>query len=488
MIQFLLNQEKVVLQDQPVDTTVLNFLRNDRNMCGTKEGCASGDCGACTVVLGERTGKQLRYRSINSCITFIGALQGKQLITIEHLARGQKLHPVQQAMVDMHGSQCGYCTPGFIMSMFAMYKSEEQSGNTLDSLQLKHKVDRYLGGNLCRCTGYQPIIKSTLTCMNAIAGDQFSQSQDVTATALLEMEQTVSSSNSAFSFHPDCVESLASSIRAYPQVPLIAGGTDLALAVTQDLQTIPEMIYLGGVRELNAVTHSDRHIEIGSAVSLNQCQNEIGLLFPETIELFDRFGSQQIRNQGTIGGNIANASPIGDLPPLLIALGASLRLQRDEEIREIPIEAFFIDYKKTALEEREFIRSILIPNPSPQLKLRVYKVSKRYDDDISAVCMAIAVNLSVNDALEMTDVRIGLGGMDAIPRRATQCEIALTNSELSKSTIENAAVAIRSDFEPISDARASAAYRSTISQNLLTRFYLELKRPQIQTRVVRSHE
>ncbi|MBX2870303.1 MAG: xanthine dehydrogenase small subunit [Acidiferrobacterales bacterium] len=483
MIQFLLNQEKIDLPDRPADTTVLRYLRDELQLCGTKEGCASGDCGACTVVVAEKQGQALRYRAVNSCITFIGSLQGKQLITVEHLASGNELHPVQQAMVDLHGSQCGFCTPGFVMSMFAMYKAIEQSLGSLNQAELRIKTQYHLGGNLCRCTGYRPIIDATLASVDSIAGDQFSRATQSTCHDLEFIADAVSAQNTASSMHPKNIIELNNYIRQFPEAPLVAGCTDLALEVTQKLQSIPLMIYLDQVTELLEVDESKESMTIGAGVTLEQCKTLFTEHWPQTAEIFDRFGSYQIRNQATIGGNIANASPIGDLPPLLIALGATLCLQLGDTQREITIDSFFIDYKKTALEDHEFIVSIKVPLPLPNQLLRIYKISKRVDDDISAVCMAISLTLSDTQDTGILDSKVAFGGMSAIPCRASRCESVLNHGDLTEYTIALAADAIEQDFSPISDARASSSYRTRVAKNLLKRFLLEMSDPSIATRV-----
>ena len=477
MVRFFVNQEEVELRDFPPDLTVLDYLRNEKGLCGTKEGCASGDCGACTVVIAEPEGEGLSYRSINSCITFAGALHGRQLLVVEHLAEKNTLHPVQQALIDHHGSQCGFCTPGFVMSLFALYKNTQ--GDVCD----KRTIESYLGGNLCRCTGYRPIVDAAFAATRRVQADKFSADEKNQCQKLLSLN-TKPQQPGPVNFHiPQSIAELNTCLANTDNARLVAGSTDLALEVTQQLRHIPVMIQLDRVHELHRVVHHEQHLELGAALSLTSCKGLIGGYYPQTAELFDRFGSTQIRNQGTIGGNIANASPIGDLPPVLIALEAGLRLQKGEVIREIPLEDFFIDYRKTALQPGEFIRSVLLPLPRLNQRFRVYKVSKRLDDDISAVCMAIALTISSDRSAVVETVRIALGGMAAIPKRAVRSESVLANRNFDEQTIALAQQTIAQDFEPISDARATAEYRIQVAQNLLYRFFVETTRPGISVRI-----
>ncbi|MGI9319631.1 MAG: xanthine dehydrogenase small subunit [bacterium] len=485
MIRFLLNKREVALQSFAADTTVLDYLRNAEGKCGTKEGCASGDCGACTVVVASPAEVGLHYQSINSCITFLGALHGKQLITVEDLAEGDQLHPVQQAMVDNHGSQCGFCTPGFVMSMFALYKNVASNA---DNAHKHHATHEFLAGNLCRCTGYRPIVDAALKSVEQVQPDQFDKDKENTKKQLLEiMERNASpdsSGTSAFKI-PHTLSELSSMYTENPGARLLGGGTDLALEVTQQLKQQDTIILLQNVDEMHEVEQIDNTLEIGAAVSLSECDKLLRRRYPAISELLKRFGSSQVRNQGTIGGNIANASPIGDLPPVLISLNARLRLQQGQYIREVPVQEFFIDYRKTLLKPGEFLSTVILPLPTSDQIFRVYKVSKRLDDDISAVCMAI--NVSLNNADEtgtkITSARIALGGMAAIPKRAFGCESILIGADLNDKIIDKAGAALGQDFSPISDARASADYRIQVAQNLLRRFKFEVTENGIETRV-----
>lgn len=486
MISFLLNRREVTLQDFAADMTVLDYLRNVEGKCGTKEGCASGDCGACTVVVAEPSENGIEYTSINSCITFLGAVHGKQIITVEDLTEEDSLHPVQQAMVDSHGSQCGFCTPGFVMSMFALYKNIEPDADP----DLRHRaVHEFLAGNLCRCTGYRPIIDAAMTSTEMVKPDQFSRDENTVAENLSEIKNRglpePDKNVGSFSI-PQTLSALASLYVDDPGARLLAGGTDLALEVTQQLSAIDRIIYLGQIPELLRIEQVDNSLEIGAAVSLARFDQVVEEWYPQISELLKRFGSTQVRNQGTVGGNIANASPIGDLPPVLMVLNADIRLHKGKNTRVVSVDDFFIDYRKTIIEEGEFISTIILPLPAPEQFFRVYKVSKRLDDDISAVCLAINMDLAGSSGrgeMLSSTVRIAMGGMAAVPKRALHCESVLQNAVLTDATIQQAASALEEDFSPISDARASASYRIQIAKNLLQRFNLELHDDGINTRV-----
>lgn len=376
MIQFLMNG-RIHTENLPADTTVLQYLRRNAGRCGTKEGCASGDCGACTVVLAEPQGDALSYRTVNACLTFMPAVHGKQLITVEDLKHRGELHHVQQAMVDNHASQCGFCTPGFVMSLFTLEKQQQ----TFSVAQTQHA----LSGNLCRCTGYRPIMDAAKAICDAPQPDQF----DADAGLTLEKLRAISATG-----EPVSIDELADRYLAQPDARLVTGGTDLALEVTQRYQRLPELISLSHIPGLKVITLTGQAIHIGAAAPLSDCMPVLHDEFPEFGELLERFASQQIHNQGTFGGNIANGSPIGDGGPMLLALGASLLLRRGAEQRELPLDNFFLGYRITALQPGEFIEQIRIPrNTSAARQLRIYKVSKRLEDDISAVCAALYIEV-----------------------------------------------------------------------------------------------
>ncbi|MGR3914618.1 MAG: FAD binding domain-containing protein [Gammaproteobacteria bacterium] len=529
MTRFLLNREEITLGDSRADETVLDYLRERRRKCGSKEGCASGDCGACTVVVAEADGDALRYRAINSCIAFVGALHGMRLITVEDLADGDALHPVQRAMVEQHASQCGFCTPGFVMSLFALYKNQPAACDEKTSRRgvsqpgvsqpgvSRHTIEEALGGNLCRCTGYRPIIDAARQALGGVRADQFSREEIQIAKRLRAIAKTRPHASPLHppKFHPPkfhlpkSAREAAELLQRHPAARLLAGGTDLALEVTQQLKSLDDIIYLGRVAELRRVrvvadggidtragaAHASKaaakklaqktaakhaHYEIGAALPLSECGAILSAEYPDLAELLRRFGSLQVRNQATLGGNIANASPIADLPPVLIALGAGLVLQRGERLRRVEVETFFRGYKKTALAKGEFIRSVLVPRATKRGRLFAYKISKRMDDDISAVCAVFWVEV---DGARIAAARIAFGGMAATPKRALQCERALLGREFDEAALRAAAQALREDFTPISDARASASYRMTVSQNMLRRLRIELLAPETAARI-----
>ncbi|VXC31280.1 xanthine dehydrogenase small subunit [Pseudomonas sp. 8O] len=475
MIQFLLNRELRTEHALDPNVTVLNYLREHVGKTGTKEGCASGDCGACTVVVGELIGERVRYRTLNSCLTFVSSLHGKQLITVEDLKHQGQLHSVQQAMVDCHGSQCGFCTPGFIMSLFALQKNSKgyDKGATMEAL----------AGNLCRCTGYRPIIDAAEQACCQKQPDQFDAFESNTVAqlkAIAPRETAELNSGDKRCLVPLTVADLADLYAANPEARLLAGGTDLALEVTQFHRELPVMIYVGHIEDMKRIEVTDSAIEIGAAAALSDCYEALSREYPDFGELLHRFASLQIRNQGTLGGNIGNASPIGDAPPLLIALGAQIALRQGNTRRILPLQDYFLDYKVTARQEAEFIEKIIVPRAQANQAFRAYKVSKRLDDDISAVCAAF--NLTIEDGV-VTAARIAFGGMAAIPKRASACEAALVGSAWYPGVIERACEALGEDFTPLSDFRASKEYRLLTAQNLLRKFFLEQQSPEVETRV-----
>ncbi len=465
MIRFLFNDELVCLDDCSPDTTVLEYLRTIAEQRGTKEGCASGDCGACTVVIAEAIDGQLRYSNVNSCITFLGGLHGKQLLTVEHLQQSGALHPVQQAMVDLHGSQCGFCTPGFIMSMFALYKNTHSPSRA--------EVERGLAGNLCRCTGYRPIIDAALSLAGKNGQDQFTDLEQSTLERLTTLVSETPTGQLTYRgrhfFVPTSSDELASLLLTYPDAKLVAGGTDLALSVTQQLQQPNVLIYTGRVAELLTITDSDAALTLGAGVSYSEAEPLLHQHFPAFAELLDRLGSLQVRNQGTLGGNVANASPIGDTPPVLLALNAVLHVRTGDQRQSIGIDDFFLGYRHTALPEGGFIERIEIPK-QPDQQLSVFKVSKRLDDDISAVCAALAL---VIEEGHVRAARLGFGGMAATPARALKAEQALIGQPFTEAGIVAAQQALAQDFQPIDDVRATGTYRLTVAQNLLLRAVYE---------------
>ncbi|WP_439850873.1 xanthine dehydrogenase small subunit [Pseudomonas syringae] len=480
MIQFLLNQELKTERALNPNMTVLTYLREQAHKPGTKEGCASGDCGACTVVVGELHSdadgrQQLRYRSLNSCLTFVASLHGKQLISVEDLKHQGQLHSVQKAMVECHGSQCGFCTPGFVMSLFALQKNSTDAD--------AHQAHEALAGNLCRCTGYRPILAAAEQSCAQRLPDQFDQRQAQTIERLRAITPNQTGELDDGEKHcliPLTVADLANLYQANPQARLLAGGTDLALEVTQFHKPLPAMIYVGHIAEMKRVERFDDRLEIGAATPLTDCYAALNAEYPDFGELLQRFASLQIRNQGTLGGNIGNASPIGDSPPLLIALGAQIVLRKGSTQRTLALEDYFIDYKVTARQASEFIEKIIVPTANPRQTFRAYKVSKRLDDDISAVCAAF--RLTLEDGV-IREARVAFGGMAAIPKRAAACERALIGEPWNNETVEHACAALSEDFTPLSDFRASKEYRLLSAQNLLRKYFIEVQHPAVATRV-----
>ena len=464
-ISFVLDGRVVHIRDIDPTLTVLDWLREHAGRCGTKEGCAEGDCGACTVVLGEPAGDSMRYRAINSCIRFLATIDGKELVTVESLAgTGSTLHPVQQAMVDQHGSQCGFCTPGFVMSLFALYQHNAQPQ--------RDDVVEALAGNLCRCTGYRPIIDAGLAMAGYPQPSRWSRddAQDGAHGRRLRDIRRHDALRLPGFFAPRSVDELATAYAAAPDSLLLAGGTDVGLWVTKHLRELPPIIYLGEVGELQQCERVDGRLRIGAAVCLTDAWSAIVAEHPSLAEVAQRFGSPPVRNSGTLCGNIANGSPIGDAMPALIALNAHVELRCGPRTREIALEDLYLGYQKKALEAGEFVVAVLVPPGDPAVVLASYKWSKRIDQDISAVCAAFALRI---DEGFVVSARIAFGGMAPIPARARQAEAALVGQKWSAETIEAAVAALAADFTPISDMRASASYRLRAAGNLLRRLHLE---------------
>lgn len=472
-VHFLLNGQKVTLTELNPNTTILQYLREHLYRVGTKEGCAAGDCGACTVAICELVEGKLEYRSVNACITLMISVHGKQLITVEDLKQNKRLHPVQQSMVDCHGSQCGFCTPGFVMSLFALQKKHPSPN--------RQQILESLSGNLCRCTGYRSIIDAGLCAPSEF--DFFDQHAEQTISRLSELDNekpSVIEQEGNHAFYPKSVAQLADLLTEYPDARLVAGGTDLALEITQNLKQFDVLISTLGVKELCQINQSSMHISIGAALSYSTFKSFLELYYPAWVEMIERLGSLQVRNIGTLGGNIANASPIGDMAPVLLTLNASMTLRTSTGKRELPLDEFFIDYKVTALRKGEFIQSIKVPKPTDQETLHVYKVSKRFEDDISAVLGAFNIEM-VEDRIHA--ISIAYGGMAATPKRAKHCEQALRGKVWNQTTLEQAMQVLEQDFSPMSDVRASSSYRLLVAKNLLRRAFLETNNSTISTKL-----
>ena len=469
-IRFLLDGEVHTVAGVSPTTTVLDYLRDRLHRCGTKEGCAEGDCGACTVVTAELAGSGIRYRAINACIRLLPTLDGKALFTVESLAAagGGDLHPAQRAMVECHGSQCGFCTPGFVMSLFAMYRSGPDPG--------EEAVRHALSGNLCRCTGYRPILAAARR-MYQYPEDGGAAREDGLRDRLLAIrvtgEKRLSAAGQTY-VAPFTAAGLAQALATRPDATILAGGTDVGLWVTKQQEDLPEIIYLGNIAELEAITATDEHLEIGAAVSLTDAFGALLAEYPDLQEMTRRFASPPICNAGTLGGNVANGSPIGDSMPALICLGATVVLNGAEGSRMLPLEDFYLDYMKKDLRPGEFVAALRVPRARKEQVVRCYKIAKRFDQDISAVCGAFAVEMAAG---RVRAARVCFGGMAATPRRALACERALVGMDLEAAGIDQAIAALATDFQPITDFRASQAYRTRVAGNLLRRFATEVSRP-----------
>ena len=447
--------------------TVLNYVRLKLKKTGTKEGCAEGGCGACTIVLGELKNNKIIYKAINSCIGFLPSLEGKQLILVEDLvSKNGTLHTVQDAMINYHGSQCGYCTPGFVMSLFAMYKNFPSYNN--------ENIQDSISGNLCRCTGYRPILDAGKSLNNVNRSDQF----DKNKKKIINLLKKINSENISLKngkkkyFSPKSINELIKNIKENPNSIFLSGGTDLSLNVTKGRKDINNIISLNSVKELKFIKKKNSNIEVGATTSLIEFESFIKEYYPDFNVILKRYGSVQIRNVGTIAGNIATASPIGDTLPLLLSLDAKVVLQKISKKTILPLKNFFISYRKTKLKKGQFIHSIIIPIFKKNI-FKAYKISKRIDDDISAVCASF--NLEINNK-KIKNIKIAYGGMASIPKRAINCEKTLINSNLSEESFERAKKKLEKDFNPINGTRATKNYRMEVAKNLLMKCFIEIKK------------
>lgn len=444
-IAFLLNGNVTRIPGDQATRPLLAFLRDENHLTGTKEGCNEGDCGACTVILTDQDGG----RAVNACILLMGQVHGKAVRTVEGL-RGPDgaLHPVQDAMIRHHGSQCGFCTPGFVMSMAAAHAN----GAT--------DFDTQLAGNLCRCTGYAPIIRAAEDAATQPVPAWMAEDLSALPNAGMSTDDVAI---------PDTVDELADWYAAHPDATLIAGATDVGLWITKHLRTLGPVAFLHRVQGLDAVDMGAEQITIGAGVTVNRLREEIAGLSPALAEMLRRYGSTQVRNSATIGGNLANGSPIGDGAPALIALGADIHLRHGAARRSMPLEAFFVEYGKQDRVPGEFVEKITVPRAGFD-RLRCYKLSKRFDQDISAVCGCFVI--TVADGV-VTEARIAFGGMAGTPKRAKAVETALISQPWTEATVQTAMDAFDTDFNPMSDMRASATYRQSAARNMLMRYLLE---------------
>ncbi|MDE2397790.1 MAG: xanthine dehydrogenase small subunit, partial [Burkholderiales bacterium] len=455
----------VEIDAAPATRTVLEWLREDQRCGGTKEGCAEGDCGACTVVIGEAGPDGLELKPVNACIQFLPALDGRALFTVEDLATAGRLHPAQQAMVDCHGSQCGFCTPGFVMSLWACAERHQAAGTK----PTRQELADALSGNLCRCTGYRPILDAGERMFD-LAPQPLDPAPVLAALKQMAADPAL---ELASGWHaPKTLAEFAALRAARPEARIVAGSTDMGLWVTKQLRDLGELIWIGAVDELRRVEVREGRLVIGAGASLEQAWSALATHWPELREVGLRFASLPIREAGTMGGNVANGSPIGDSAPVLMALGAGLVLRRGDAQRRIALEDFYTGYMKNRLEAGEFVEALEVPLPAAGWQVRTYKISKRFDCDISAVCAALAVKVAGG---RVAAARLAFGGMAATVKRAALTEAALVGQAWNEVTLVAAQAALAQDFEPLTDMRASADYRRRVAQNLLRRFWLETR-------------
>ena len=483
-VRFLLNGTRVDVDGLAPQTTLLEYLRECAHLTGTKEGCAEGDCGACTVILAEASGDgALAYRPINACIRFLPTVDGKAVYTVESLQGADgALHPVQQAMVDCHGSQCGFCTPGFVMSLFGLYKAAYRPAHG--------EIGDALSGNLCRCTGYRPIIAAADAMYDlpppddwrgpGVAADgtrRMTRDEEMTAMSLAALARDATFEYEAQGrrfLAPTTLDELARLVAANPRARILAGGTDVGLWVTKEHRDLPDLIHVGAVGELAAIHDNEDALVIGAAATLTDAFAALDAEWPELAEAWLRFASVPIRNAGTLGGNVANGSPIGDAMPALIALAATVVLRHGDRTREMPLEDFYVGYRQTACAPGEFVVAIRVPKraaaPATATLLRAYKVSRRFDQDISAVFVGIRLDLAGE---RIVQARIGCGGVAATPARARATETLLAGKRWDHATASAAAAALAAEFAPITDMRATADYRREMLATLVHRFWHE---------------
>ena len=532
-IRFWHRGARVEISASAPTRSVLDWLREDAHCTGTKEGCNEGDCGACTVVIGAAAElgeagavRGLRLTTVNACIQFLPTLDGKALFTVEDLkaiqagsavkkaagktagktaeatgtatrVKPDPLHPVQRALVDCHGSQCGFCTPGFVMSLWSAYEHHEANtqGDARVARPTRQQLADALSGNLCRCTGYRPILDAgeRMFDLARVTLDTAPVLQELAALAALAKagDATGASFHAASHgprfFAPTTLAALAALREALPQAQLLAGSTDVGVWVNKQFRALGDIVYLGAVAELKAIHASDTTLTIGAGAALEEAFAALAARWPSLTEVWLRFASPPIRHAGTIGGNVANGSPIGDCAPVLMALDAQLELRRGTRVRRLALADFYTGYLTNRLEPGEFVQALLVPLDVPldlpldppqvtaPRRVRVYKISKRFDCDISALCAGCAIGLDGAGAGVISSIRLAFGGLAATVQRATRTEAALLGQPWSQASVRAAQTALAQDFKPLSDLRASAAYRLQVAQNLLQRFWLETR-------------
>ena len=483
-VRFLRRGRVVETDDFAPTETLLDYLRLRERVCGTKEGCAEGDCGACTVAVG-RAGESGRvvYRPVNSCIVLLGMVDGAEIVTVEDLASPDgTLHPVQRAMVDTHASQCGFCTPGFVMSLFTLY----HTGTPVD----RATVNDWLAGNLCRCTGYRPIADAALASCTGETRDEFARNAAETADRLIALDDgddLFAGTEEAFFAAPTTEDALAELCADHTDATIVGGATDVGLWITKQLRHLPQIIHTGRVASLHEVRDAGDRIEIGAAATYAEAEAALRGIDPDIGEMLRRLGSKQVRSTGTVGGNIANGSPIGDSPPVLIALDATIELRHADARRTLALEEFFLDYGRQDRAPGEILTRITVPKLGAGEHFRCYKISKRFDQDISALLGAFRFRVHRG---RIADARIAYGGMAATPKRAPATERAVVGLRLREPDSWRAAQeALGEDFSPIDDLRASAGYRMRVAKSLLGKALTEIAgRPSTETRIVGFRE
>ena len=478
-VRFLRRGEVIELADVDPNETLLDYVRLREGARGTKEGCAEGDCGACTVALGTIRGGRVVYEPVNSCIQLLGMVDGKEVVVVDDLASSTAdLYPVQQAMVDHHASQCGFCTPGLVMSLFTLYHCGTRPSRA--------RINDWLAGNLCRCTGYRPIVDAAVQSCTGPANDRYASRADQTLAKMLELNDGADlfvGDPRRFFASPASLDSLAELYVRYPDAHLVAGATDVGLWITKQLRDLPRVIWLGRVAGLDVIDEDSTQIVIGAGTTYAEAESGLSAVDPDVGEVIRRLGSKQVRAAGTVGGNVANGSPIGDCPPVLIALDATVSLRVGDECRTLPLEDFFVHYGKQDRKPSEFVSHLVVPKLAANQKFRGYKISKRFDQDISALLGAY--RLTVEDKC-ITAARVAYGGMAATPKRATNTENALIGLSLeNEREWGRADEALALDFHPITDMRASAEYRLSTARGLLQKALIEIGgRPSTSTRVI----